>query len=147
MQGNVLAAVQAYHDAQTIDSGLEIDAEVWDRLCWVGALNNQAAVIQYASEKATHLHPDWPVFRDTRGLVRALTGDLQGAIEDFELVLEKLSCSTMYASRYRLLGLESHGQQRREWLEVLRSGQNPFTPNVLVSVSKEGGSWNRLGIE
>jgi hypothetical protein len=86
----VLEAVQAYQSAQLIDPGLEIDATIWDLLCWVGALHNQVADILYASEKATHARPDTPIYHDTRGLVRALTGDLQGAIEDFESVLEKV---------------------------------------------------------
>ncbi|MFM8603922.1 MAG: tetratricopeptide repeat protein, partial [Cyanobium sp.] len=147
MQGNVWAAIQAYEDAQAIDTGLETDAEVWDLLCWAGALHNQAAVIQFASEKATHLFPDWPVYRDTRALVRALTGDLQGAIEEFESVLEALGDSGAYGSVYRWIGFGHDREQRREWLEALRLGQNPFTPDVLEWMGKEGGTWKPWGSE
>jgi len=67
-RGNVLAAMQAYQNAQLIDTGLEIDATIWDLLCWVGALHNQAADNLYASEKplmqdlarqTTMIHEDW----------------------------------------------------------------------------------------
>ena len=138
-QGNVLAAIQAYQDAQTIDTGLEIDAEIWDLLCWVGVLYNQAAEILFASEKATHSDPDWPIYRDTRGLVRALTGDLQGAIDDFEFVTKKLSTSG-YASSHRSLHYGADEQQ--VWLEALRLGQNPFTPEVLEALRKKAGLGN-----
>ena len=130
--------MKAYQNAQLIDTGLEIDANIWDLLCWVGALQNQATDILYASEKATHARPDSPNYRDTRGTVRALAGDLQGAIEDFESVLEQVGDNKRYLSLYRSVGFED-AQQRREWLEVLRLGENPFTPEVLETLRKQMG--------
>ena len=137
-RGNVLAAMQAYQNAQLIDTGLEIDANIWDLLCWVGALHNQAADILYASKKATHARPDSPIYRDTRGLVRALAGDLQGAIEDFESVLEQVGDNKRYLDLYRSVGFED-AQQRREWLKALRLGENPFTPEVLEALREQTG--------
>jgi uncharacterized protein YjbI with pentapeptide repeats len=137
-RGNVLAAIQAYQSAQLIDTGLEIDATIWDLLCRVGALHNQAADILYASEKATHARPGSPNYRDTRGLVRALTGDLQGAIEDFQSVLDQLGDNKRYKDAYSSVGFED-AQQRREWLKALRSGENPFTPDVLETLRKQMG--------
>jgi hypothetical protein len=134
-RGNVLAAMQAYQNAQLIDAGLEIDANIWDLLCWVDALHNQAADILYASEKITHARSDSPNYRDTRGMVRALAGDLQGAIEDFESVLEEVGGNKIYLGLYRSVGFED-AQQRREWLKVLRSGENPFTLEVLEALRK-----------
>jgi hypothetical protein len=104
-------------------------------------LHNQAIEILFASEKATHSNPDWPIYRDTRGLVRALTGDLQGAIDDFEFVTTKLSACG-YMSTHRSLHQHADEQQRREWLEALRLGQNPFTPEVLEALRKEAGIGN-----
>jgi Pentapeptide repeats (8 copies)/NACHT domain len=140
-QGNVLAAIQAYQEAQTIDTGLEIAAWIWDLLCWFGSLHNQAEEILFASEKATHSNPDWPIYRDTQGLVRALTGNLQGAIDDFEFVTKKLSRDG-YGSTHRSLHLGADEQRRREWLEALRSGQNPFTSEVLEELRKNAGLGN-----
>jgi len=137
-RGNVLAAMQAYKNAQLIDTCLEIDATIWDLLSWVGALHNQAADILYASEKATHAKPDSPNYRDTRGLVRALTGDPQGAIEDFQSVLDQLGDNKRYKGPYRSIGFED-AQQRREWLKALRLGENPFTPEVLETLRKQMG--------
>ena len=138
-QGNVLTAIQAYQDAQAIDTGLEIALWIWDLLCWFGSLHNQVSEISFASEKATQSNADFLISRDTRGLVRALTGDLQGAIEDFESVLEKIGDSTMHTCPYRSLGLEDDARERREWLNALRLGQNPFTPKVLEALREQEG--------
>ena len=137
LQGNVLEAIQAYREAQTIDTGLEIDSDVWDLLCWAGVLYNQAEEIRYVSDKATHSNSDWPIYFDTRGLVKALTGDLQGAIEDFESVLRTMDDNTIYKSAYKTLGLAGDRQQRQEWLEALRLEQNPFTPEELEELRRE----------
>jgi uncharacterized protein YjbI with pentapeptide repeats len=137
-QGNVLAAIQAYQNAQLIDTGLEIDANIWDLLCWVGALHNQAPDVLYASEKATHAKPDSPIYRDTRGLVRALTGNLQGAIEDFQSVLEKVDDHVIYENTHRSVG-SGDTEQRQEWLKALRLGENPFTPEALEALRKQAG--------
>ena len=144
VQGNVLAAIQDYELAQIIDTGLEIDANIWDLLSWVGALHNQAADILYASEKATHARPDSPNYRDTRGLVRAVAGDLQGAIEDFESVLEQVGDNKRYLGLYRSVGFED-AEQRREWLKALRLGENPFTPEVLEALRKQMGIGMGIG--
>ena len=130
--------MKAYQKAQLIDTCLEIDADIWDLLCWVGALHNQAKIILFASDKATHSNPDFPVYRDTRGLVRALTGDIQGAIADFESVMEQISDHSVFCSAYRFLGY-GDAELRRKWLEALRLGVNPFTPEILEWMMKESG--------
>jgi len=137
LQGDVLKAIQAYREAQIIDTGLEIDSDDWDLLCWAGVLYNQAEEIRYASDKATHSNSDWPIYFDTRGLVKALTGDLQGAIEDLETVLRTMDDNTIYRSAYKTLGLAGDRQQRQEWLEALRLKQNPFTPEELEALRRE----------
>jgi hypothetical protein len=73
--------------------------------------------------------------------VRALTGDLQGAIDDFEFVTEKLSTSG-YGSIHRSLSSSADEQQRKVWLEALRLGQNPFTPEVLEALREKAGIGN-----
>jgi hypothetical protein len=142
MQGNVLAAIHAYQDAQTIDTGLEIAAWVWDLLCWFGSLHNQATEILFASEKATQSNPDWPSYRETRGLVRALTDDLQGAIEDFESVIENEAKSGVFIGSGRFNDLTDYALQRQEWIESLRSGRNPFTPELLEALREIGKMGN-----
>jgi hypothetical protein len=138
VQGNILAAIHDYKLALTIDTSLEINTDVWDLLCWVGVLHNQAIEILFASEKATHSRPDFPVYRDTRGLVRALTGDIQGAIDDFESVIEKIGDHQAFGSAYRFVGF-GDVERRKKWLKALRLGQNPFTPELLETMRKQEG--------
>jgi hypothetical protein len=140
-RGNVLEAVQAYQDAQEISISLSIGSEDWDLLCWAGALHNQADKVLNASEKATDLNPDCPIYRDTRGLVRALSGDLHGATEDFEFVVNALNGNRRYRGRHRELGRGVHTQRRREWLEALRLWQSPFTSEVLELLKDEVTKW------
>ncbi|WP_306558131.1 tetratricopeptide repeat protein [Nostoc sp. 'Peltigera malacea cyanobiont' DB3992] len=59
-------------------------ANSWNTLCWGGSLQKQAADVLPACDKAVALAPEDSRIRDSRGLARALTGDTQGAIEDFE---------------------------------------------------------------
>ena len=60
-----------------------------------------------------------PSMRTGRGVARALTGDIEGAIEDLEA----------YASPgERWIPPDRKRAQRLEWIAALRRGENPFTP-------------------
>jgi hypothetical protein len=71
-----------------------------------------------ASEQATHPRPDWPISRDTPGLVRALSGDLHGATEGLEFVVNALHGGASHNGRHEKLGVEVDIQQQRTWFEV-----------------------------
>ncbi|WP_008313189.1 pentapeptide repeat-containing protein [Leptolyngbya sp. PCC 6406] len=133
-QGNVLAAIQAYQEAQTIDTGLEIDAWIWALLCRLGSLHNQSAAVLFAGDNAVALS-DWARYRETRGIARALTDDLAGALEDFQVVVAAIEAKKYYRG-------EKDKQQRQEWLKALQLGQNPFTPEVLEALRKKAGLGN-----
>jgi hypothetical protein len=61
-------------------------------------------------------------YLNTRGLARALTGNLAGAIEDFETAIKNSQ-------------LKGEIQEKRQrWLKVLKSGINPFTPEELEAL-------------
>jgi hypothetical protein len=92
---------------------------------WYLSLSGHAAEALKASEKAVKfvtLDPttkdDLAIVLDTRGLARALTGDKQGAIKDFEA----------YINSDNPLARKD---ERQQWIVALRNGQNPFTPEVL----------------
>ena len=72
----------------------------------------------FACEKAVKLKPNNLKFRNSRGLARALTENYQGAIEDFQVLVESLKDEDEKA---RLEG----------WIETLKKGKNPFTSEVL----------------
>jgi tetratricopeptide (TPR) repeat protein len=121
-QGNVEKALQAYAEAEKLDSSLATDAAFWNGFAWDISLGGDAAKGLEASEKAVALtakdDPSLPHRRDTRGLARALTGNTAGAIEDFQAFMDS------NASIERKV-------QRQEWVNALRKGQQPFTPQLL----------------
>jgi tetratricopeptide (TPR) repeat protein len=121
-QGDVDAALAAYAEAQQLDADIEISAWFWNTLCWNGCLYSRATDVLYAGEKAVALEPDHVECRDTRGLARALTGDFSGAMEDFQAVVD----SEYFDEQVK--------QERQQWLEALRAGDNPFTPEVLEAL-------------
>ena len=87
-------------------------------MCWFGSLLGHAAEVMAACEQAVALAPDHGGIRDSRGLARALTGDVAGAIDDFEAYVA-------------WTGNDRGRAQRQGWIAALRAGQNPFTPELL----------------
>jgi regulator of sirC expression with transglutaminase-like and TPR domain len=72
----------------------------------------------FACENAVKLAPKDEDFINSRGLARALTGDFEGAIKDFEKFVEWTNN-------------EEKKAQRKGWIESLKKGENPFTDEVL----------------
>jgi len=116
--GDISEAVAAYRTAQEGDARLTIAASDWNQLCWNGGLWGHAAVVMAACEQAVALAPDDGGIRDSRGLARALAGDVAGAIDDFEAFVA-------------WTGNDRDRAQRQDWIVALRSGESPFTPELL----------------
>jgi regulator of sirC expression with transglutaminase-like and TPR domain len=77
--------------------------------------------------QAVELEPGNGAYYNHRGLTRALTGDYDGAIEDFEFYLE--------------WGQSEQPQERldkhQEWIEQLGAGENPFDQATLEELRGE----------
>jgi hypothetical protein len=73
-----------------------------------------------ACEQAVNGTSKWEKaeYRYSRGLARTLTGNIAGAIEDFQAFVEWTTDEKAKA-------------QRQQWIEALQKGENPFTPEVL----------------
>jgi O-acetyl-ADP-ribose deacetylase (regulator of RNase III) len=123
-QGDIEKAVAAYAEAQKLDPTMEIPAIVGNNLCWWGSLWGHAADVMEACETAVALEPENRKFRDSRGLARALTGNIAGAIEDFQAFIEWTDD-------------EERRLKRQHWLEALRAGENPFTEEEIESLFNE----------
>ncbi|NIM49704.1 MAG: hypothetical protein GTN62_05610 [Gemmatimonadales bacterium] len=126
-QGTITDAMAAYSNAQALDSTLTVSvwsAWLWNNLCWWGSLWGHAADVMTACDRAVALIPDDGGNRDSRGLARALTGDLDGAIVDFEAFVAWTPDDEDRA-------------QRQGWIDTLRAGENPFTPEVLEALRKQ----------
>lgn len=118
-QGDIASAIAKFKEALALDPSIATDpdhAEDWNALCWSGATRNQAALVLEACETAVKLAPDDGRIRNSRGLARALTGDVPGAIADFEFALKWAQ-----ETRYR----EEFIASRTAWLAALREGQAP----------------------
>ncbi len=107
-------ALAAYTQALKFDPKVEIPASSWNTLCWDGSIQKQAADVLPACEKAVAFAPKDGNIRDSRGLARALTGNYQGAIEDFEAYIAQTQDKDSKA-------------QRQRWVKDLRAGKNLFT--------------------
>jgi regulator of sirC expression with transglutaminase-like and TPR domain len=78
----------------------------------------------FACEKAVALAPDDGNYRNSRGLARALTGNTKGAIEDFQAFIAQTDDQKRKA-------------QRQRWIDALRAGKNPFTPEEIKSLTTD----------
>lgn len=120
-QGRITDAVAKYAAAEESESSVAIPAQSWNVLCLAGGLWEHATEVMTACERAVELEPDNGVYRQSRGLARALTGDAEGAIQDLEAFLPgEVS--------------EEDRSLRQGWIEALRRGENPFTPELLRSL-------------
>ncbi|HET7248589.1 MAG TPA: DUF3857 domain-containing transglutaminase family protein [Gemmatimonadales bacterium] len=121
---DVEAAFRAVDAAQLDRSPVGLRASTWNGLCWWGALKGQAQRALHACDAAVATDTTIVGFRDSRGLGRAIAGDLNGARDDFAYVVAN---STGAAFR----------STRSAWLSKLRAGENPFTEDVLDELRKE----------
>jgi tetratricopeptide (TPR) repeat protein len=129
-EGKVEEAIQAYNKALSLDPNLEISAKSWNTLCQYGSLHGRAADVLYAGENAVTLEPDNKWYQESRGLARALTGDLAGALTDFQAVLDSGALDD-YSDDVK--------QRRQRWVEALKAGNNPFTPEELEELRQAEG--------
>ncbi len=73
-------------------------------------------------EWAVKLAPNSGMIRDSRGLARALTGNYDGAIEDFRFAIESWKGTGEY---------ERYGVLREAWISELEADRNPFDEATL----------------
>ncbi|MGK7881070.1 MAG: caspase family protein [Crocosphaera sp.] len=121
-------ALIAYKTAQEFYPELKIDPESWNSLCWFGSLNRQAQEVLFACENAVkNAENDYDKARyiDSRGLARALTGDFDCAIKDFQVFIDDSDDD------------DQSKNKRKQWIESLKKGENPFTDEVLEELKNE----------
>ena len=95
-----------------------------NRVCWRGSLYGYAAEVPKICELAVTLDPKNESYRDSRGLARALTGNLKGAIEDFQYYVDRADD-------------EKRKEQRQAWIKDLLAGRNPFTAEELKKLREQ----------
>jgi tetratricopeptide (TPR) repeat protein len=94
-------------------------------LCWWGALGGFPEMALPVCEQAVRLRPDAGAARDSRGLAKALTGDYEGAILDFQAFVDSDDSKLIAGAR----------PLREHWIEQLKEGENPFDAATLAAMS------------
>ena len=120
-QSRVKDAIAAYTGAERLDPTLKISARSWRTLCWCGSLWRHAGEVMFACERAMELESDNKSIRDSRGVARAMTGNIKGAIEDFQEYMKKVE-DTVKKS------------QRQRWVDTLQAGEDPFTDEEIKTL-------------
>ncbi|MEH1845249.1 MAG: pentapeptide repeat-containing protein, partial [Nostoc sp.] len=128
-EGKIKEAQEAFKQAQIFDPSLRKSAEFQNSICWVGCLHGYAQGVFKICEKVVTLDPDNKAYQDSRGLARVLTGDLAGALEDFQAAVD--SGALDYSNDVK--------HQRLRWIEALKSGNNPLTPEELEELRQVEG--------
>ena len=117
-EGKVQEALAAYTAGQEVYSLLKVSGYSWFALCWFGSLWGHVADVMEACEQSAIVNAG---HREARGLARALTGNVNGAIDDFQAFVDW----TKHKKEKALV---------QRWLVALRAGQNPFTPEELETL-------------
>ena len=126
--GHMDQALDTFHQTIAIKPALKENVKYWNTFCWYGGLHQQAQKALPHCDQAVTLSETDGEIRDSRAIVRTLSGDLQGAIADFQFYLD-------WAPQH------DHPQkwidQRQQWVDALKAGKNPFTPAVLEQLRTE----------
>jgi WD40 repeat protein len=133
-EGKIEEAIAAYAQAQQLEPTVDISASAWANLCLQGSLSGNAAKVMKACDQSVVLDPLPERYRARRGFARALTGDRQGAIADFEAYIGWTKTEAAQA----LDGIDEARAKRQRWLDGLRAGKNPFTLEELERLRNEG---------
>jgi tetratricopeptide (TPR) repeat protein len=130
LEGKITDAVENFNEASLLIADLEHDPETawtWNELCWWGALDGYAAQVLDVCETAVQMAPEEGGIRDSRGVAYALTGNINGAIEDFEF----------YIRQSEETGGGINVDWRKAWVESLKAGENPFDAETLEQLRNE----------
>jgi WD40 repeat protein len=125
------------------------DATLDNEVGWYGTLDGFPEIVLTACDRAVELAKEEikPQCRDTRGVALAMTGKHAEAIKDFEATIAwlndlekraleaKTAAGNKNAAEYKKMR-----EKRGEWIEKLKSGQNPFDKSTLMSLRREEGA-------
>jgi WD40 repeat protein len=103
----------------------ESDYDILNFVCWFGSIYGYANEVLPYCDEAVRLSGKSYMVVDSRGLARALTGDVKGAVEDFQSVIDSGALSP------------DQLEQRSKWIKSLNDGKDPFTPDELETLKSQ----------
>lgn len=123
-QGAIVEALEGVERADLMVPSYGTPASVLAEVCQRGVVLGYAPEVLSACERAVSMEAgQTPGWRNSRGIARAVTGDIDGAIEDFEFFVQWIQ-----------EGNPSAAETRRQWIEALRAGENPFTEDFFETM-------------
>jgi WD40 repeat protein len=128
--GRVQDGIQVLERLESQLTSRAVGGVAWNNLCWQAALQRQASLGLVACERALKQASgdDRAQVHDSRGVNRALLGDLAGAIADFETFIAALKTNPL---------LTDAVSKREAWVAALRQGRNPFDEATLAALKTE----------
>jgi WD40 repeat protein/energy-coupling factor transporter ATP-binding protein EcfA2 len=123
----VAEAISLMDTVLALDS-TQVTANQANSLCWFGSLRRMARQVLPYCDRAVRLEPASTNIKDSRGLARALVGQVPGAIKDFTAFVNDNT------------NAEAARNRRREWVTALQARTPPdsiFTDAVLRSLESE----------
>jgi WD40 repeat protein len=135
-ENDVTGAIAEYARAKATYPSLAIPAWSQYRLCLAGALAGMARDVLEECEGASALEPGNVDFRDSRGIARAITGNRDGAIEDFRFVADWIAREAAREGAREPGPWDDGRKQREEWILALRAGRNPFDDETLRALRR-----------
>jgi tetratricopeptide (TPR) repeat protein len=113
----------------------------WNSLCWYGSVYGYFNEVKEACETAVTLEPENRWNRRARGLNKALIGDTQGAILDFQFFVDATKNNN--SKLHQQLNAKPKKDnpftmqlQEQRWLDILQQGKNPFTSEEIEKLKK-----------
>jgi sugar lactone lactonase YvrE len=133
-EGDIKSALVAYDEAIKRNSNIKISADSWFTLCWNGSIYNSAKDVIFACDNAITLEPDSNYYQQIRAIAKAIAGQNDEAIGDFESYLKQIYNRKLKSLLFVIAGAEylSFGDEEvKGWLEELKAGKNPITDQKL----------------
>lgn len=113
----------------------------WNNLCWFGSLYGYINEVKEVCETAVTLEPKNIWNRRSRGIYKALIGDIQGAILDFQFFVDAIQNNNIKLQQQLNTKPKKDNPftmqlQEQRWLEILQQGKNPFTSEEIEKLKK-----------
>ncbi|MDX2256139.1 MAG: hypothetical protein NW214_11530 [Pseudanabaenaceae cyanobacterium bins.39] len=134
-EGKIKDAKAVYSQVQNLNLKATISANFWFTLCWNGILYDSAKDVIFACDNAVKLKPDNEYYFQYRAIAKAIAGQTDEAIADFENYLKQTYSKRLRSLLFVIRGadyLKFSDEQVTKWLEELREGKQPITDAKLA---------------